>query len=145
MDDLREKIKIRNQNEKTEALRKAEKRLIQAINKAKNELKTQGIQARKDEKARRKRLKEYDEKDELPPLEDMFPIREPDKQPTTLEQLKCTEEFYPGLVQNIREIKKELGLLDLDQGDGDGDDDDEVVVRLEDSQENEDVPDYIHT
>ncbi|KAN0073265.1 hypothetical protein V8E54_008485 [Elaphomyces granulatus] len=141
----REKIKIRNQNEKTEALRKAEKRLIQAINKAKNELKTQGIQARKDEKARRKRLKEYDEKDELPPLEDMFPIREPDKQPTTLEQLKCTEEFYPGLVQNIREIKKELGLLDLDQGDGDGDDDDEVVVRLEDSQENEDVPDYIHT
>jgi hypothetical protein len=59
----------------------------------------------------------------------MLPIREPDKQPTTLEQLKCTEEFYPGLVQNIREIKKELGLLD--QGDG-GDD---VVLRLEDSQE----------
>jgi hypothetical protein len=73
----------------------------------------------------------------------MFPIREPDKQPTTLEQLKCTEEFYPGLVQNIREIKKELGLLDLDQGDGDGNDDDEVVVRLEDSQEKENVPDYI--
>jgi hypothetical protein len=66
MDDLREKIKIRNQNEKTEALRKAEKRLIQAINKAKNELETQGIQVRKDGKARRKRLKEYDAKDELP-------------------------------------------------------------------------------
>ena len=67
----------------------------------------------------------------------MLPIREPDKQPTTLEQLKCTEEFYPGLVQNIREIKKELGLLD--QGDG-GDD---VVLRLEDSQEKENVPDYM--
>ena len=67
----------------------------------------------------------------------MLPIREPDKQPTTLEQLKCTEEFYPGLVQNIREIKKELGLLD--QGDG-GDD---VVLRLENSQEKENVPDYM--
>jgi hypothetical protein len=137
VDDLREKIKIRDQHERTEGLRKAEKRLAQAINKAKNELKAQGIQARKDEKARLNRLREYTAKCELPPPDDMLPIREPDKQPTTLEQLKCTEEFYPGLVQNIREIKKELGLLD--QGDG-GDD---VVLRLEDSQEKENVPDYM--
>ena len=51
IDDLREKIKIRDQPERTEVPRKAEKR-AQAINKAKNELETQGIEARKGEKAR---------------------------------------------------------------------------------------------
>lgn len=64
----------------------------------------------------------------------MIPIREPDKEPTTLEQLRCTEEFYPGLVQNIRELKKAL------EGDVDNDD---VVFRLGDSQQKEDVPDYL--
>jgi hypothetical protein len=95
---------MRDQSEKTEALWKARKRLVQAINKARNELKAEGIQARKDDKARLERLKDYAIKDELPPLEDLIPIRQPNKQPTTLEQLRCTEEFYPRLVQNIQEL-----------------------------------------
>jgi hypothetical protein len=49
-----------------------------------------------------------------------------------------TEEFYPGLVQNIRELEKQVGLQIKDNG---GDDD--VVVILERSQKKEDVPDYL--
>jgi hypothetical protein len=96
--DLRDKIKIRDEAEKVETLQKAQKRLVQTINKARNLLKSQGIQARKDEKARLERLKEYTAKDELPPLEDLVSFREPDKNPTELERLKCTEDFYPKLV-----------------------------------------------
>jgi len=41
--DLREKIKIKDETKKVKRLKKAKKHLSQAINKAKNELKTKGI------------------------------------------------------------------------------------------------------
>ena len=47
INELRTKKQIRDEKEKSEALRKAKKRLVQATNRAKNDLKTQGIQARK--------------------------------------------------------------------------------------------------
>ena len=96
---------MRDQVESAEALRKAEKRLSQAINRAKKQLKERGIQARKDEKARLQRLKECTQKNELPRPEDLFPVREPDKQPTQIEALMCTAEYYPELVQALKEIK----------------------------------------
>jgi hypothetical protein len=105
VEDLREKIRIREEGEKVEALQKAEKRLVQAKNKARNELKTQGIQAKKDEKTKLARLKEYEAQDELPLPLDLAPFREPNKNPTALEKMQCTDEFYPKLVQQIRELK----------------------------------------
>ena len=43
IEDLRERIRIRDETEKIESLRKLKKQLQQAINKAKNELKSQGV------------------------------------------------------------------------------------------------------
>jgi hypothetical protein len=126
VDELREKIKTREERETTEGLQKAKKKLSQTINKAKKELNSRGIQARKDEKARLQRLLDYKAKDELLPPKDLIPIREPDKNPTDLEKMQLTEEFYPGLVQNIRELEKQVGPQ-INNRDGDND----VVVILE--------------
>jgi hypothetical protein len=52
VDDLRAKIKARDEKENTEALRKAKKKLTIEVNRAKNKLKAAGVQARKDEQAR---------------------------------------------------------------------------------------------
>jgi hypothetical protein len=49
VDELRAKIKARDEKEKTEALRKAKKKLTIEVNRAKNKLKAAGVQARKDE------------------------------------------------------------------------------------------------
>jgi hypothetical protein len=64
-------------------------------------LTTQGIKARKDEKARLQRLKDCAEIDELLDPVDLVHIRKPNKEPTVYEKLKTTEEFYPKLVQQI--------------------------------------------
>jgi hypothetical protein len=104
-------------------------------------LTTQGIQARKDERARLQRLKDCAEIDELPDPVDLIYIREPNKEPTVYEKLKTTEEFYPELVQQIRELEAQFGT-DQDQDQGDSDEDD-VIIRLEASQRKEDVLDYI--
>jgi hypothetical protein len=104
-------------------------------------LTTQGIQARKDEKARLQRLKDYAEIDQMPDLTDLVRIREPDKEPTTYEKIKTTEEFYPELVQQIRELEAQVGR-DQGQDQGDGDEDD-VIIRLEASQQKEEVLDYM--
>jgi len=41
----------------------------------------------------------------MPELKDLVCIREPDKEPTTYEKMKTTEEFYPELVQQIQELE----------------------------------------
>jgi hypothetical protein len=58
--DLRDRIKVQDDSKKTEDLQKAKRKLSQAVNKAKSVLKVEGIQARKDEKARLQRLKDYE-------------------------------------------------------------------------------------
>ena len=40
---------------------------------------------------------EYRLKDELIPVEDMAPIREPNKNPTIIEWARYKEDFYPDL------------------------------------------------
>jgi hypothetical protein len=97
-----------------------------------------GIQARKDKKARLQKLLDYKAKDELPLPQDLIPIREPDKNPTDLEKMQLTEEFYPGLVQNIRELERQVGPQIKDR-----DSDDDVAVILEHLQKKEEVLDYL--
>jgi len=106
--ELRRDINLREFNKKNEALRKAERKLAIAINKAKKTLKTRGIQARKDEKERLLRLYYYRQQNLEIPIEDSIPIREPDKAPTFVESLQCTPEFYPELVLAIEQLRGEF-------------------------------------
>jgi hypothetical protein len=99
----------------------------------------QGIQARKDKKARKERLKAYKDRGELPPIEDILPIREPDKNPTPYERALYTEEAHPGLVQQIQEL--EQGLLQYQRGE-----DTDIVFKLGPSQVPDDIKgDYIQS
>jgi hypothetical protein len=52
VEELRERIKARDEKEKREKLRKAKKKFSATINQDKKELVTQVIQARKNEKSR---------------------------------------------------------------------------------------------
>jgi hypothetical protein len=45
------------------------------------------------------------DQNELPEPKDLIRIREPDKEPTAYKKMKTTEEFYPELVQQIRELE----------------------------------------
>jgi hypothetical protein len=134
--DLRQIIQARDEREQGEALRKAERALSQAINKQKRHLITLGIQARKDEKARFERLRQYQITGQLPPTIDEFPIRQPDKDPTALEQELCTPEGHPGLLQAVRQAQ-----VYIDSNDGDG----EVTIRVGNSQGVEAVQDYMES
>jgi hypothetical protein len=110
IDELREQQKIGMNERRQETLRKAKKRLTRAKNCAMNELKALGIQARKNERARLQRLKDYTEMDEMLEPKDLVCFREPDKQPTMYGKMKTADEFYyPELVQQIRELEKDLG------------------------------------
>jgi hypothetical protein len=129
---LRTEIKAKEEADRAEELRKAQKKLTQAMNKAKKELKDAGIQARKDERARTDKLKEIYARGDLPPPELLFPIREPDKNPTVVEQARLLEDFYPELVQQIKELKAQQehpAQLDLYADNDDDDDDDDVVIN----------------
>ena len=75
------------------------------MNKAKKELKDAGIQAWKDERARTNKLKEIYARGDLPLPELLCPIREPNKNPTVVEQARLLEDFYPELVQQIKELE----------------------------------------
>ena len=132
MSQLREEIKAKAAKDQAEKLRKAEKKLSQAVSKAKKELNALGIQARKDEKARAEQVREIIAQGDLPPLELLVPIREPDKRPTLLEAAKCTEDFYPKLQQVIKELRsQQQPLARLQTPDGDGDSDGDVTIRTE--------------
>jgi hypothetical protein len=141
VDDLRAKIKARDEKEKTEALRKAKKKLTTEVNRAKNKLKAAGVQARKDEQARLQRLADYAAKNEFPLVEDLLRIREPDKEPTQLELATCTEEHYPELILAIQQIEALIASqapIDI-EGEGDGDDD---GIRIMVVRRRSLVPDY---
>jgi hypothetical protein len=57
--------------------------------------------------------------------------------------LRCTEEYYPGLVQVIRELEKDIGPQIQGGGDRDNDDDDDIVITTLRVKQQEDVPDYL--
>ena len=95
---LKERIRARDKKEAKEELQKARNRLTRIINKAKKELAAQGVQARKDEKARLARLREHTAQKTLPPLEDLMLVRDPSKKPTLDELNHCSESFYESYV-----------------------------------------------
>ncbi|KAF5202127.1 Transposase protein, partial [Thalictrum thalictroides] len=131
-EDLRERIKIREEKESSEAFRKAEKKLATAVNKAKNSLHARGVQARRDEKARKERLKLYILRNELPLPEDIIPIRDPEKKPTVLEQSLCTEEAFPELLVQVQEARSQARFVEVEK---------DLLVRLGDHYE-EVIRDY---
>jgi hypothetical protein len=142
-------IKEKKEKDNREALRKAKKKLATTVNRAKNQLKDAGIQARKDEKARLARIVEYRLKDELIPVEDMVPIREPDKNPTIIEQARCEEDFYPDLQLVVRQLTASLSNLAPDRLEAlntfiDIDRDEDVVINTtERKHQKERVGEYI--
>jgi hypothetical protein len=129
---LREKKEIRDYAERTEKLRLARKRLQQAVNRAKKDLQAKGIQARKEERSRLARIQSYQIQNIVPHPLDLIPIREPDKSPTILEQLRMTEDFYPELQQVVRELEAQL---ELEVGESIAIDDDDVVIKVGNSQQ----------
>jgi hypothetical protein len=126
---LRIKIKERNLKEALENLWKARKKLTQAKNKARKNLLERGIQARKDNKVRLLRLERYRERDELLLLEDLAPIREPDKAPIVEEELLITDKGHPGLVLLIIELEKLVPPEELVQEDKEGSNE-EILISI---------------
>ena len=116
---------------------------MQAMNKAKKELKDIGIQAQKDERAKTNKLKEIYTRGDFPPLELLFPIREPNKNPIVVEQAHLLEDFYPKLVQQIKELEarqEHPTQLDLY---ADNDNDDIVINTTAMIYEKDEVVDLI--
>lgn len=103
---LRARIKARDEAEATESLRRAKKQLQAAINKAKKALTAAGVRARRDEKARLAVLQELKLQEIEPTEAQSTPIRQPDKQPTALEAMQCTPDFYPELVLAIQQLEQ---------------------------------------
>ena len=120
--ELRARIQAREQVESKSALRKAQRALTQAKNKARNELKTQGIQARKENRAQLERIRLARLDNSFVDIGEFDPIREPDKNPTPDEAEKCTDKGYPELVLQIQQLER-------DQYDS-GSDDDSVEFIL---------------
>jgi hypothetical protein len=74
-------------------------------------LKERGIEARKQERARKEQIRDLNARGDLIPVQLMAPIREPDKNPTPYEQATMTAEAYPHLVLVIQQIKS--GACDM--------------------------------
>jgi hypothetical protein len=96
--DLREKQAIKDNKENIKLLRRAQTALRVAVNKAKADIKAQGIQVQKDEKARLARVQEWHLRGLFLPPEDLVEIRAPDKNPTPEDILYQTEEGHEALL-----------------------------------------------
>lgn len=108
MDELREKIRIRQETEKTADLYRAQRTMTTALNKAKEALRVLGVQARKDNRARKERLREHTKNNTLPAAEDLLNIREPDKDPDVFQALSITPEGHLELLHIIQQLQKAL-------------------------------------
>ncbi len=64
-----------------------------------------------------------------------MPIREPDKNLTQLERLRCTEEYQEDLLQQVKEAEQYQKMLQ--------DQEDNMVIILGPSQQRDKVGDYI--
>ena len=132
--ELRARIQARDKAESKSALRKAQRALTQAKNKARNKLKIQGIQARKDNRARLERIRLAG--DSFVDVKEFDPIREPDKNPTPDEAERCTDKGYPELVAQI-------GQLETDLYHSDSDDDSVEFILGPPAPARVQIPDYL--
>jgi hypothetical protein len=80
-----QKIKDKRRKEADEVLRKANTAVTRAENKQKEELRIQGVQARKDEKERRQYIQQHQALGTSIPDYMWIPIRDPQKEPTPTE------------------------------------------------------------
>jgi hypothetical protein len=102
----------------------------------------QGVQARKDKKARLVRFQELRARNGLPLIEDIIPIREPNKDLTLAEKLLTIDEGHEGLVQVIKELEK---LVPLEALEALKEQDNEVEIFTQAGiieEEEEEVPEY---
>ncbi|KAG4428145.1 hypothetical protein IFR05_016370 [Cadophora sp. M221] len=110
VNDLREKMRIREETEKTEALRRARRALAQAIDKSREALRIKGVQAIKNNRGNRDLLKAYKARGDLPSAHLLIPEREPDKHPNALETLSLTPEghieYYHAVIQAQLQVDK---------------------------------------
>jgi hypothetical protein len=127
--DLRAQGEVRDELERKELLRKAEKKLSTAINKAKKALKEAGIQARRDNKARLRAIQGV----EFPPVDMLVPIRELDKDPTLFESLSIIPKGHPTLIIVVEHYKS--GEYLYTECDGDDEDYDiTIIVRASEKE-----------
>jgi hypothetical protein len=93
------KIKLKRRKEADENVRRAERAIRIAENKAKNTLHDQGVQARKDEKARLLFIQQHQVLGAYIPEDKWVPVRDPEKQPTPAETeaLRANQSLYDNL------------------------------------------------
>ena len=99
----REKKRKRDVEEKERAIRKAEKRIKTAVNKAKKALTARGVAAWKEEKARKLAVQELEAKGEPVPDALRVPIRDPEKNPIAEEREALLP--HPSLIQALGNLQ----------------------------------------
>ena len=99
--DALEKIKIKDRKEAEDTLRKAKKAITCAENKAKRELYTRGVEARKDEKARLALIRQQPILGTLIPDSAWTLIRDPEKDLTPAERdtLRANQSLYDAVAR----------------------------------------------
>ena len=101
--DAIQKIKLKRKKEGEEGVRKATKAINDFERKARHTLHRAGIDARKEERGRKRLLEEYYKREDIPDPLLLVPIRDPEKKPTLAE----TEALQapPDLLQALEEAK----------------------------------------
>jgi len=148
VEQARQKKSVKAKKERNEAIRKAEKAVNNAIKKAQRALNRRGIDARRAERQRKKRVAEMKARGEAIPIEMNEVIRDPEKTPTEedLESLKP----HPSLVEALKALQGDTPidpqfLEENEEGHG------EVELRVEcmeesfvalseESEQEEDIP-----
>jgi hypothetical protein len=148
VEQARQKKSVKAKKERNEAIRKAEKAVNNAIKKAQRALNRRGIDARRAERQRKKRVAEMKARGEAIPIEMNEVIRDPEKPPTEedLESLKP----HPSLVEALKALQGDTPidpqlLEENEEGHG------EVELRVEcmeesfvalseESEQEEDIP-----
>ena len=100
--DAGKKRDNRNKKERDDAVRKAQLAINRYVNKAKKELKAQGVQARKNEKNRKKRLQEFLVRGEELSIGIDVPIPDPEKNPSDADLEALLP--HPSLLEALNEL-----------------------------------------
>ena len=99
METARQKKRAKEQKEKDDTIRRAQKAINNDIRKSKIALNRRGIEARKSKREYKKLLLELIAKEEFIPLELLVPIHDPEKDPTLVD-LELLQ-LYPSLIQAL--------------------------------------------
>jgi hypothetical protein len=103
VEEAQAKQEAKTKKENDDAIRKMQKAITEAVNKAKRVLKQRGIEARKLERERRQLVAELQARNEHIDLDLLDPIRDPEKNPTT-EELESLQP-HPSLLQALIDLQ----------------------------------------